>query len=107
MTNKQLTVLNNKITIDFGEEDYISLTDIAKYKEGDSRSIVTIANWLRTMQTLEFLGAWEVINNPDFKPLKFEDFKKQAGSDKFGVSPQQWIKETPHFHRASDQRCYL
>ena len=60
-------------------DDYISLTDIAKYKEPD-RSDHVIQNWIRNRNTIEFLGTWERLNNDNFKPLEFEGFKKQSGT---------------------------
>lgn len=57
------------------ENDYISLTDIARYKSDDPTA--TIQNWMRNKDTIEFLGLWEQLNNPDFKPVEFEGFKKE------------------------------
>jgi hypothetical protein len=59
-------------------DDYISLTDIAKHKEPD-RADQVIQNWMRNRNTVEFLGIWENLNNPDFKPLEFEGFRNRAG----------------------------
>ncbi len=73
------------------QQDFISLTDIAKYKTDDPN--VVIANWLRNRNTVEFLGVWETLYNPDFKPLEFEGFRKQAGLNAFTLSPKKW-KET-------------
>ena len=75
------------------EKAYISLTDIAKYKNKDNAFIV-IANWLRNRSTIEYLGLWEQLNNPDFKPIEFDRFKNEAGSNGFTLTPQQWIKAT-------------
>lgn len=74
-------------------EDYISLTDIAKYKNPDDANGV-IGNWLRSRNTIEFLGLWESFNNPNFKPLEFEGFRKESGSNAFTLSPQKWISQT-------------
>lgn len=74
-------------------EDYISLTDIARYKNSDDPAGV-IGNWLRNRNTLDFLGLWEQMNNPEFKPLEFEEFKKHAGENAFTLSPQKWINTT-------------
>ena len=63
--------------------DYISLTDIAKYRSDDPNAV--IQNWLRNRNTLEYLGLWEKMNNPNFKPLEFEGFKKEAGLNSFIV----------------------
>ena len=75
------------------EKDYISLTDIAKAKNLDDPNGV-ISNWLRNRNTIEYLGVWEYLNNPDFKPLDFEGFKSEAGSNAFTMSPQKWIENT-------------
>ena len=74
------------------EADYISLTDIAKYRSDDPTAV--IQNWLRNRNTLEFLGLWENLNNPDFKHLEFEVFKNQAGLNGFTLSPKKWIAST-------------
>ena len=59
------------------ENDYICITDIAKYKTSEPDTV--IANWMRSRNTIEFLGIWETLNNPDFNPVEFEGFRKQAG----------------------------
>ena len=71
------------------ENEFISLTDIAKYKSDDPNA--TICNWMRNRETLEFLGLWERLHNPDFKPLEFEGFRKEAGLNAFTMSPSKWI----------------
>ena len=78
-------------TEDF-KNDYISLTDIAKYKSDEPNDV--IRNWLRSKDTIEFLGLWEIIHNSNFKPVEFDGFKKEAGSNAFTLSPQRWIKKT-------------
>lgn len=83
----EISVVSN-----MGEEDYISLTDIAKYQSNDPASV--IQNWLRNRETLEYLGLWEQLNNPDFNPLEFEEFKMKSGRNAFTLSPKQWIKAT-------------
>ena len=75
------------------EEDFISLTDIAKYKNSDDPRFV-IQNWMKTRASVEFLGFWEQINNPDFKGVEFDTFKNEAGSNAFVLTPQKWIKAT-------------
>ena len=75
-------------TTDF-ENEFISLTDIAKYKSDDPNA--TICNWMRNRETLEFLGLWEGLNNPDFNPLEFEGFRTSAGLHSFTMSPTKWI----------------
>ena len=74
-------------------QDFISLTDIAKHKEPD-RSDHVIQNWMRNRNTVEFLGTWERLNNPDFKPLEFEGFRNKAGLNSFVLTPRQWIVAT-------------
>jgi len=75
-------------------DDFISLTDIAKVKGGDSRAADIIKNWIRSRTTLEFLGTWEQMNNPDFKVVEFDHFKMQAGLPSFVLSPGQWVEKT-------------
>ena len=74
-------------------DDYISLTDIAKHKEPD-RSDHVIQNWMRNRNSIEFLGVWERLNNADFKPLEFEGFRNRAGLNSFVLTPRQWIDAT-------------
>ena len=78
-------------TSDF-ENEYISLTDIARYKSDSPDDV--IKNWLRNKDIIEFLGLWESLNNPGFKPVEFDGFKKQAGSNAFTLSPKKWIEST-------------
>ena len=75
------------------EEDYISLTDIARYKNPEFPADV-VKNWLRVRSTIEFLGLWEQLNNPDFNPIEFEGFKNEAGANAFTLSPKEWIMST-------------
>ena len=74
------------------DNDYISLTDLAKYKSEDPSD--AIKNWMRNRNTIEFLGVWETLNNPDFKPVEFDGFKKEAGLNSFIMTPTKWIKST-------------
>lgn len=74
-------------------EDYISLTDIARYRNA-AEPFAVINNWMRGRSTIELLGLWEKLSNPDFKPLEFERFKNEAGSNYFVLSPQRWIEAT-------------
>ena len=83
-----ITVLN------FEEHDYISLTDMASAKEGDSRAADVIKNWIRSRYTIEFLGTWEVIHNPNFKVVEFDHFRKSAGLPSFVLSASEWIERT-------------
>ena len=93
MIKKEIIVDNTNITIvSINEDDYISLTDIAKYKSDDP--IAVISNWMRNRNTVEYLGIWKSLYNQDFKPLEFEGFRKQAGLNAFTLSPQKWVKTT-------------
>ncbi|MCF0241297.1 MAG: KilA-N domain-containing protein [Treponema sp.] len=76
-------------TYDF-ENEYISLTDIARYKSNEQNDV--IRNWMRSKDTLDFLGLWEKLHNPDFKPVEFEGFRNEAGANAFTMSPQKWIE---------------
>ena len=79
-------------TEDF-KNDYISLTDIARYKNAHEPKDV-VKNWLRVRDTIEFLGLWETIHNPSFKGVEFDSFRKEAGTHAFTLSPQRWIENT-------------
>lgn len=87
------------------ESDYISLTDIANYKE-PGRSDHVIQNWMRNRNTVEFLGIWEQLNNPTFNPLEFEGFRKKAGLNSFVLTPRQWTIETNAIGIVSKQGRY-
>ena len=76
-------------TMDY-ENEFISLTDIAKYKSNAPNDV--IKNWMRSRETLEFLGLWETLHNPDFKPVEFDGFRKEAGLHAFTMSPSKWIE---------------
>lgn len=86
--NAEITILNHQ------ENDYISLTDMANAKESESRAADIIKNWLRNRYTLEFLGTWEMIHNPNFKVVEFDHFKSQAGLPSFTMSVSEWIEKT-------------
>ena len=79
-------------TEDF-ENDYISLTDIAKFKNKEEPNVV-VANWLRNYNTIEYLGIWEKLNNQNFNPIEFEGYLHKAGSNSFTLSPLKWINST-------------
>ena len=81
------------IVTSINNEDYISLTDIAKYKNPEFPADV-IKNWLRVRSTIEFLGLWEQLHNQNFKLVEFDQFKIESGSNSFVLSPQKWIKTT-------------
>ncbi|PIX68498.1 DNA-binding protein [Candidatus Roizmanbacteria bacterium CG_4_10_14_3_um_filter_39_13] len=83
----QIAVIKNN------EEEYISLTDMAKFKERETTGIV-IANWLSTKYTIQFMGAWEQIYNPHFNVMEFNNIKNEAGSNGFILSSSKWIQKT-------------
>lgn len=78
-------------TSDF-ENEYISLTDIARYKSDEPKAV--IQNWMRKKDTIEFLGLWESLHNVNFKGIEFEAFRNAAGANAFTLSPQKWIEST-------------
>ena len=86
--NVEISVVSN-----IGKEDYISLTDIASYKNPIAPKDV-VKNWMRNRSTIEFLGLWEQLNNPNFNGVEFDSFKIQAGENAFTLSPRQWIQAT-------------
>ena len=96
MAKKKDTIEANGFAIQIYTEDfqndYISLTDIARYKSDEP--FIVINNWLRSKDNIQFLGLWESMNNPDFKPIEFDRFKNEAGSNAFTLSPQKWIEKT-------------
>ncbi|MBA4277356.1 KilA-N domain-containing protein [Flavobacterium sp.] len=97
MTAKIKQILVNDVAINIHstkEEDFICLTDMAKAREGENRSADIIKNWLRNRGTIEFLGTWEIINNPNFKVVEFDHFKKEAGLPTFVLSVSQWVEQT-------------
>lgn len=90
----KLEVLDQQIATDTREGiEYISITDMARFKNSERTDII-IGNWLRNRNTIEFLGIWEQLNNPDFKPIEFDGFKAQAGLNSFTLTPKQWIEQT-------------
>jgi hypothetical protein len=90
----KINVLNKEVAVSsINDADYICITDIARYKNADATDDL-IRNWLRNRNTIEFLGIWEHLNNPDFKPVEFDGFKKLAGLNSFTLTPKQWIEKT-------------
>ncbi len=75
------------------QEDFVSITDIAKYKNPNAPADI-IKNWLRSKNTIELLGLWEKLHNPVFKLVEFDQFKNEAGFNHFVLSPQKWIAST-------------
>ena len=74
-------------------EDFISLTDIARYRDTD-RSDYILQNWMRNRNTIEFIGLWEQFNNPRFNSIEFDGIKNMAGSNSFSLTPKRWIETT-------------
>jgi len=92
--NKEIIVLTETVRVQqIRKDDFISLTDIAKYKNADDPRFV-IQNWMRTRFTVEFLGIWEQLNNPDFNRVEFEAVKNEAGSNAFVMTPTKWASLT-------------
>jgi hypothetical protein len=92
--NELVTVQGTAVAIlKHRQDDYISLTDIAKYKDELNPRFI-IQNWMRNRNTVEFLGIWELLYNPDFNRVEFEAFRVQAGLNTFVMTPQKWIETT-------------
>lgn len=93
--NRVISVESTSIYVcEVNSEDYISITDMAKAKDDDSRAADVIKNWLRNRSTIEFLGVWESINNPNFNYVEFDHFRKEAGLHTFVLSVSQWVEKT-------------
>lgn len=94
MSKKTITVESTEITVMLkrDKEDYICLTDMARFKDNEPSLI--ISHWMRLRNTLEYLGVWESIHNPDFKPTEFGRFKEEAGLNSFTMTPKKWIEAT-------------
>ena len=91
----KITVQDTEITVvAYNDNDYISLTDMANAKNSESRAADIIKNWMRNRYTIEFLGTWEMIHNPNFKVVEFDHFKMQAGLPSFVLSASEWIERT-------------
>ncbi len=84
---REIALISDKVN------DYISLTDMARYKDSDRTNYV-IQNWMRTRSAIEFCGLWEQLNNSDFKSIEFDAFKNESGSNSFALTPQRWIDTT-------------
>lgn len=90
----KLNVLNIEINVKgFSDSNYISLTDIARFKNSEAPKDV-VKNWMRSKSTIEFLGLWEKLHNNNFKGVEFDSFRNEAGGNAFVLSPQKWIKTT-------------
>ena len=97
MTRKSSKIIVQDVPITImntDQSDYISLTDMAKARTDASRAADVIKNWLRARSTLEFLGTWELMYNPDFKVVEFDHFKSEAGLHTFTLSAKEWIERT-------------
>jgi hypothetical protein len=94
LVKTEIDVIDNKIGImRIGDVDYISLTDLARYADAEEPRL-PIRDWMRNKEVISYLGLWESMNNKNFKGGEFATFKNEAGSNKFKMSPQKWIKET-------------
>ena len=92
MTSKSQIEVENKLIsiVKQNTQDYISLTDMVRGEEGSDH----IRNWMRNRNSVEFIGLWETLNNPNFKGVEFDTFRKQAGLNSFNLTPKKWIKAT-------------
>lgn len=95
MSQKKIRIYNKAIAIRLSKEenDYISLTDIARFKDRETTGVI-IANWLSTKYTIQLIGAWEQLHNPDFNVIEFHNIKNEAGSNGFILSSSRWVKLT-------------
>src|SRR3972149_7728816 len=94
MSTKKIIVHGTQITIvGRQKDDYISLTDITKYKNADAPADV-VKNWMRSRSTIEYLGLWEKLYNSNFKLVDFDGFRNEAGRNSFVLSPSKWITKT-------------
>jgi len=90
----EIIVKENKVGIlKVGNINYISLTDLARYQNSSDPSF-TVKNWLRRINTIDYIGLWEEINNRDFNLVEFDQIKTEYGRNSFAMSPTQWIKRT-------------
>jgi hypothetical protein len=92
--NTEITVLTETVRVQrVAKEDFISLTDIAKFRSPEA-PVDIIKNWLRSRSTIELLGLWEKLNNPNFKLVEFDQFRFQSGENAFVLSPKKWLEST-------------
>ena len=102
----EINVINNKVRIiRIGNIDYISLTDLARYKDKE-RTDYIIQNWMRTTNTILFLGTWEYLNNKNFNSIEFDGFKNDSGTNSFVLTPKKWINATNAIGIVSKQGRY-
>lgn len=92
---KKITVTNIDISISVRPDnnDYTCLTDMAHFKDRERTNYI-IQNWMRLRSTIDFLGLWEKLNNPNFKGIEFDAFKMESGTNSFTLTPKQWIEKT-------------
>lgn len=81
------------ILLQGNKNDYICLTDMAKYKD-KQRTNYIIQNWMRARNTIEYLGVWEQLHNPNFKSIEFDGYRNQAGLHSFSLTPKEWVQKT-------------
>jgi hypothetical protein len=92
--NKKIEVIGTEVIIySQNEQDFISLTDIARFRDAD-RSDYILQNWMRNRSAIEFIGLWEQFNNPDFNSIEFDGIKNLAGANSFSLTPKRWIEST-------------
>jgi len=92
--SKKIEVKGTEVTLfTSNDKDFISLTDIARYRDLE-RSDYILQNWMRNRSSIEFIGLWEIFNNPDFNSIEFDGIKNMAGSNSFSLTPKRWIEST-------------
>ena len=92
--NKRINVRGTDVILyQENKEDFISLTDIARYRDPE-RSDYILQNWMRNRSAIEFIGLWEQFNNPDFNSIEFDGIKNSSGSNSFSLTPKRWIEAT-------------
>jgi hypothetical protein len=91
MSKKEIEIEDKRISIvTKNDEEYICLTDMVRGDQGSDH----IRNWMRNRNTVEFIGLWETLHNPNFKPVEFDTFRKEAGLNSFNLTPKKWIETT-------------
>lgn len=94
MSKKKLNVNEIEIVLyKQNEEEFISLTDMAKFRDSERTNYI-IQNWMRTRSTIEFIGLWEQLHNPNFKRIEFDAFRNESGSNSFTLTPKKWVETT-------------
>jgi len=92
--NQKINIKGTEVLIyTNNSDDYISLTDIARFRDAD-RSDYILQNWMRNRSTIEFIGLWEMFNNPNFNSIEFDGIKNMSGSNSFALTPKRWIETT-------------